>query len=93
MKASISVNDRTNELTITIQGVDRKAIEDGDFHKSEMRVRDLINLVGGELTADLMRSRNVDVERLELDGKTYYRKAASAGHYNSLHGAGAAVLR
>ncbi len=86
MKASISVNAETNDLTITIPGADWKAIEDGDFHKSEMTVRDLINLVGGELTANLMRSRDVDVERLELDGKTYYRKEASAGHYQTLYG-------
>jgi hypothetical protein len=69
MKASISVNAETNELTITIQGVDWKAVEPGDFHKSEMVVRELTNLIGGELTADLMRSQDVDVERLEL-GRT-----------------------
>jgi len=86
MKASISVNAETNDLTITIPGVDWKAIEEGDFHKSEMTVRDLINLVGGELTANLMRSRDVEVERLELAGKTYYRKEASAGHYQTLYG-------
>lgn len=86
MKASISVNAETNELTITIQEVDWKAVENGDFYKSETTVRDLINLVGGELTADLMRSQEVDVERLELDGKTYYRKEASAGHYQTLYG-------
>src|SRR5262245_32801543 len=86
MKASIRVNAETNELTITIQGVDWKTVEHGDFYKSETKVRDLINLVGGELTADLMRSQDVDVERLELDGKTYYRKEASAGYYQTLYG-------
>lgn len=74
MKASISVNAETNELTIKIKNVDWKAVEQGDFHKSEMIVRDLINLVGGELTADLMRRQDVDVEQLLLDGKTYYRR-------------------
>jgi len=49
-------------------------------------VRDLINLVGGELTADLMRGQDLEVERLELEGKTYYRKEASAGHYQTLYG-------
>ena len=86
MKASISVNAETNELTITIQDVDWKAVAHGDFYKSEMIVRDLINLVGGELTADLMRGQDLEVERLELDGKTYYRKEASAGHYQTLYG-------
>jgi hypothetical protein len=86
MKASISVNAETNELTITIKEVDWKAVERGDFYKSEMIVRDLINLVGGELTADLMRGQDLEVERLELDGKTYYRKEASAGHYQTLYG-------
>ena len=86
MKASISVTAETNELTITIQDVDWKAVEHRDFYKSEMIVRDLINLVGGELTADLMRGQDLEVERLELDGKTYYRKEASAGHYQTLYG-------
>ena len=81
MKASISVNAETNELTITIQDVDWKAVAHGDFYKSEMIVRDLINLLGGELTADLMRGQDLEVERLELEGKPYYRKEASAGHY------------
>jgi hypothetical protein len=49
-------------------------------------VRDVINLVVGELTADLMRSQDVDAERLELEGKTYYRKEASVGHYQTLYG-------
>lgn len=86
MKTSISVNAETNELTIKIQGVSLKAVEAGNFYKSEMVVRDLVNLVGGELTADLMRSQEVDVERLELDGKTYYRKEATVGHYQTLYG-------
>ena len=86
MKASISFNAETNELTFTIQDVDWKAVGHGDFYKSEMIVRDLINLVGGELTADLMRGQDLEVERLELDGKTYYRKEASVGHYQTLYG-------
>jgi len=86
MKASISVNAETNELTIKIQGANLKALEHGNFYNREMVVRDLLNLVGGEWTADLMRSQDVDVERLELDGKTYYRKEASVGHYQTLYG-------
>ncbi|MGH9840372.1 MAG: hypothetical protein ACREEM_16455, partial [Blastocatellia bacterium] len=86
MKASISVNAETNELIIRIPGADWKAARHGSFYEGETTVRELVNLVGGELTAELMRSQDVDVKRLELDGKTYYRKEASAGHYQTLYG-------
>ncbi|MBO0723927.1 MAG: ISKra4 family transposase [Blastocatellia bacterium] len=86
MKASISANAKTNEMNIKIQDVDVKAFEQGNFHARELIVRELVNLVGGELTADMMRRQDVDEEQLLLDGKTYYRKEASTGHYQTLYG-------
>lgn len=86
MKASISANAETNELTITIQEADWKAVKHGSFYEGEAAVRRLLQVAGQELTADLMRCQDLDVERLELQGKTYYRKEPSAGHYQTLHG-------
>lgn len=92
MKASISVNAVTNELTITIEGSNWGAIQDLDFYQGEAGVRDLLKVAGQELTADLMRRQQVDAECLDFDGQTYYRKEASVGHYQTLYG-GLAVER
>ena len=86
MKASIGVNAVTNELTITIQEANWKAVQDAGFYEGEATARELLNLIGQELTADLMRCKQVDAQRLVLEGETYYRKQASAGHYQTLYG-------
>lgn len=86
MKANISVNTVTNELTITIQEASWEAVQNSGFIKGEASVRDLLKVAGQELTADLMRRQQVEAECLDIDGKTYYRKQASAGHYQTLYG-------
>jgi hypothetical protein len=86
MKASISVNAATNEMTFTIQEVNWEQAQRGNFYDGEMRARELVNLIGKELTLDLMRANLVDDEFLVINGKTYYRKEASTGHYETLYG-------
>ena len=86
MKASISVNAVTNELTITIQGANWEAIRDAGFCESEASVRDVLKVAGQELTIDLMRRQQVEAECVDIDGQTYYRKEASVGHYQTLYG-------
>jgi hypothetical protein len=86
MKASISLNVETNELCIVVKDVDVQALEEGKFYQGEQIVRAVTNVIGGELTAALMRRQEVDVPRLELGGKMYYRKEASPGHYQTLYG-------
>ena len=86
MKASITPNTVTNELTITIQGLNWDAIEQASFYEGEVQVRDLLQLIGQELTVHLLRSKAPEAPTLEWEGKTYYRKAASPGHYQTLYG-------
>lgn len=86
MKASISVKAVTNEMTITIQEVNWEEIQRRGFYEGEAAIRELVKVIGQELTVDLMRSNLVDDELLVLNGKTYYRKDASAGHYQTLYG-------
>src|SRR5262245_13439209 len=86
MKASISVKAVTNEITITIQEVNWEEIQRRGFYEGEAAIRELVKVIGQELTVDLMRSNLVDDELLVLNGKTYYRKDASAGHYQTLYG-------
>lgn len=86
MKAIISVEPVTNELKITIQELDWEEIQRQDFYQGETAVRDLLKVIGQELTADLLRAKQEAAERLDWEGKIYYRKAASAGHYQTLYG-------
>jgi len=76
----------TNELTITIQGLNWDDIEQASFYEGEVQVRDLLKLIGQELTVHLLRSKEVEAPRLEVGGETYYCKAASPGHYQTLYG-------
>jgi len=86
VKASINTNTVTNELTITIQGLNWDDLEQASFYEGEVQVRDLLKLIGQELTVHLLRSKAVDAPTLEWEGKTYYRKDTSPGHYQTLYG-------
>jgi hypothetical protein len=86
VKASINTNTRTHELTITVQGLNWEDLKQGAFYEGEVQVRDLRQLIGQELTAQLLRSKDVEVPTLHWEGQTYYRKAATPGHYQTLYG-------
>ena len=51
-----------------------------------VQVRDLLKLIGQELTVHLLRSKAVEAPTLDRGGKTDYRKDASPGHYQTLYG-------
>ncbi len=86
MKASINTNVGTHELTITIQGLNWDDIEQASFYEGEVQVRELLKLIGQELTVHLLRSKAVEAPTLEWEGKTYYRQETSPGHYQTLYG-------
>jgi hypothetical protein len=86
VKASISTNAVTNELTITIEGLNWAEIQQASFYAGEVQVRELLKVIGQELIGQLLRSKDVDTPTLEREGKTYYRKAATLGHYQTLYG-------
>jgi hypothetical protein len=86
MKASISANAMTNELTITIQGVDWEESGQASFYAGEVRVRTLLPVIGQALTVELLGRKDVTAPRVEYGGQTYYRKAATPGHYQTLYG-------
>lgn len=86
MKASISVSAATNEMTITIQGINWEQAQRENFYDGEIIARELVNLIGKELTIDLMRANQVDDQFLVINGTTYYRKDASVGHYQTMFG-------
>jgi hypothetical protein len=73
----------TNALTITIQGLNWEDSEQASFYGGEGQVRDLLKLLGQELTVHLLRRKAVEVPTLTVGGKTYYRKAPSLGHYQA----------
>jgi hypothetical protein len=86
VKASINTSAATNELTITIQGLNWDDLEQASFYEGEVQVRDLLKVIGQELTMHLLRSKAVDAPTLEREGQTYYRKDPSPGHYQTLYG-------
>ena len=86
MKASISANAMTNELTITIQDVDWEESGHASFYAGEVRVRTLLQVIGQALTVELLGRKDVTAPRVEYGGQTYYRKAATPGHYQTLYG-------
>ena len=86
MKASINTKTGTQELTITIQGLNWADLQQASFYEGEVQVRDLLKLIGQELTVHLLRSKAVEAPTLTVEGETYYRKAASVGHYQTLYG-------
>lgn len=86
MKASTGYDATTNTMTITITEMDWQAARAGSFYQGEVTVQEMLNLAGRELTTDLLRQHEVTEEQLAYDGQTYYRKEASVGRYQTLHG-------
>jgi hypothetical protein len=86
VKANISTNARTNELTITLEGVNWEELQQASFYAEEVAVRELLKVIGRELAVQLLRSKDVETPTLQWEGQTYYRKAATPGHYQTLYG-------
>jgi hypothetical protein len=86
VKASISTNAVTHELTITIQGLNWDDLQQASFYAGEVQVRELLKVIGQEVTTQLLRGKDVDSPTLDWEGQTYYRKAATLGHYQTLYG-------
>ena len=57
MKASINTNTVTNEVTITIEGLNWDDLQQASFYAGEVQVRALLKLIGQELTMQLLRSK------------------------------------
>ncbi len=70
MKASISTNSMTNELTITSHDRNWEDTRQASFYEGELPVRDLLKLIGQELTVQLRRSKEVATPTLALGGET-----------------------
>jgi hypothetical protein len=86
VKASIKTNTVTNAVTITIEGLNWDDLGQASFYEGEVQVRALLQLIGQELTAHLLRRKAVDTPTLDWEGQTDYRKEASPGHYHTLYG-------
>jgi hypothetical protein len=86
MKASIQSNVVTNEVTITIQGLNWDACRQSAFYGGEVQVRDVLQVIGQALTRELLQAKAVTAPRVEQDGQTYYRKAATSGTYQTPYG-------
>ena len=86
MEASIQSNPVTNEVTITLQGLNWDACQQAAFYAGEVQVRDVLQVIGQALTRELLHAKDVTTPRVEQDGQTYYRKAATPGTYQTPDG-------
>jgi hypothetical protein len=86
MEASIHNNPQTNTVTITLQGLNWEACTQASFYRGEVQVRDALQVIGHAFTRELLRSKDVTTPRIEQDGQTYYRKAATPGQYQTPYG-------
>jgi len=83
MEASIPTNAMTNELTITIDDVNWAAFQQASLYAGERQVQDVLQVIGQALTKELLPAKDVTPPRVEQDGQTYYRKAATPGAYQT----------
>src|SRR5512138_2097851 len=86
MEASIQSNAMTQELTITLHKVNWEACTQAAFYAGEVQVGDMVRVIGHALTRELLRAKAVTPPRVEQDGQTYYRKAATPGTYQTPYG-------
>ncbi len=87
MEASIQSNAVTNEVTITLRGLNWDACHQAAFYAGEVQVRDVLQVIGQALTRELLQAKDVASPRVEYEGQTYYRKAATPGVYQTPYGA------
>jgi len=73
-------------VTITLEGLNWQACMEASFYSGEVQVRDVLQVIGQAFTRELLRSKEVTVARLEQEGQTYYRKAATPGAYQTPYG-------
>ena len=86
MKVSIKSDLQAKQVTITLSEVNLEKMALGSFYQAEKEVQQIVNDIGKELTRAVLRSREIDDQTIERDGQTWYRKEASAGHYQTLYG-------
>jgi hypothetical protein len=86
MEASIQTDAMTNALTITIHDFNWQACQHATFYAGEVQVRDLLQVIGQALTREVLHAKDVTIPRVEQDGQTYYRKAATPGTYQTPYG-------
>jgi hypothetical protein len=86
MEASIHNNPSTNTVTITLHGLNWEACTQAAFYRGEVQVRDALQVIGHAFTRELLRRKAVTTARIEQDGQTYYRKAATPGAYQTPYG-------
>jgi len=86
VKVSIKSDTQAKRVTITLSEIDLEKLALESFYQSEIRVQQIVNNIGKELTREILQSHDIDDKTIERDGQTWYRKEASAGHYQTLYG-------
>lgn len=86
MRVSIKSDLKSKRVTITLNEVSIEKMAQESFYQAEKQVQQIVNEIGKELTREIMQSHDLDDKTIEHDGQTWYRKEASAGHYQTIYG-------
>jgi hypothetical protein len=86
MRASIKSDLKSKRVTITLNELNIEKMAQESFYQAEKQVQQIVNEIGKELTREIMQSHDLDDKTIEHEGQTWYRKEASAGHYQTLYG-------
>jgi len=86
MQITIHADKEAKQLTITVHGLDWEKVESGSFAAGEETIQELLAQSGRALTPQLLESNEVNEGQLGRKGRSWYRKAPSQGHYQTLYG-------
>jgi hypothetical protein len=86
MRVSITTDPHARTLTITVTAANWEQTQQRSFYQGEQAVQRIVTAVGRELVRELLQSKQVAAPSLEHEGQRWYRKEASAGHYQTLYG-------
>jgi hypothetical protein len=86
MRVSIITDLHARTLTITVTDAEWEQTQQRSFYQGEQVVQRIVTAVGRELVQELLQSKSVTEPTLEHEGRCWYRKEASMGHYQTLYG-------
>lgn len=86
MKVSVKTSVKSRQIRISISNLDLERMTQGSFYQSEQMVQQITNQIGKELTLEILQSRDTDQSTIKEDGRTWYRKNASTGTYQTIYG-------
>jgi hypothetical protein len=86
LKVSVKSDSQAKQITICVSEMDLDQMTQVSFYQSERIVQQIVNRIGKQLTLEMLQGRDCDQATIEREGRTWYRKEASNGSYQTLYG-------